>query len=163
MARVPEIVVETRNVAVGYYGDVCVVVALAVADLDTVREFRERMTQLARRRPGGFGLLFIVASGARPPDGPARTAASEMFEAVRPHLKVLAAQIEGSGFFTAAKRSIFTWLTTRIIGQAQVKTFARLDDATDFLVASMKELGMDTPASDELQRFGRRLYPGSAA
>jgi hypothetical protein len=112
------------------------------------------MLSVARHSPSGrIALLFIVADSSSPPAGPARTAAEQMFAALQPNLCAVAGVLEGSGFMAAAKRSVFTFATSRMIARATVKTFDQVDPASGWLIERCREQGVACPTATALVSF----------
>jgi hypothetical protein len=147
------VVVETATLTVAHAAQVCVVVPRGPPTTEGVRHIHGALEQLARRVKTGIGMLFVVGERVAPPSGDTRTAVAEMFRAMHPHLKVVSAQMAGSGFIAAAKRSVFTWATSRLLGTTPVRVFGDLADAADWLHARSGELGLACPPSLDLQAF----------
>jgi hypothetical protein len=78
-----------------------------------------------------------------------------MFLALQPNLCAVAGVLEGSGFMAAAKRSVFTFATTRMIARAAVKTFDHVDVATVWLIDRCREQGVACPTTTALAAFAR--------
>jgi len=155
-----DVLIERPDLALAHCEQVCIAIPRGHASVDMVREIRHGLEALARRFDDkGIALLFIVAETSSTPNGAARDAAGEMFDAVRPYLRVLSAQMEGSGFAAAAKRSVFTWATSKMLGKTPVKTFARLAEATAFLETKCSELRMPCPSRETLEAVVRRIHP----
>jgi hypothetical protein len=145
------------------FDSVCVATALAPATSAMIAEVNAGLVEAVRRnRERGFALLLYIGQGSDPPTGPARQAAEEMFSALRGTAKVVAVMMEGTGFVAAAKRSVLTWLTHRMIKEAPMKTFNDLSAASEWLVAKCKELKLPAPTSAALSRDVAALVSRSA-
>lgn len=158
MREEPQIVVDKPELVVAHYQQICIAIPRGDPDTAMIENIRGGMTALARRAGGSVGLLFIVAAKSSAPTGRTREAAAEMFDELRPNLKAVSAHMEGSGFAAAAKRSVFTWATQRMLGKTPVKTFGRLADSTHWLELKCKELKLNCPTSLELQSFVSRIH-----
>ena len=112
----------------------------------------------ARAGPGGIGMLFVVPKTSETPDGPVRTAAGKMFEGLRDHLRVVATQIEGTGFAAATKRSIFTWATSNMLGKTPIKTFGGLAEATVWLAAQCAAQNVACPPAAVLHEIALKHH-----
>jgi hypothetical protein len=154
-----EVLVDRADVAVAHCDQVCVAIPRGPVTTDLVREIRTGMEKLAKRFDNGIALLFIVAEKSGAPSGDARKEAGDMFDAMRPHLRVVSAQMEGSGFLAAAKRSVFTWATSKMLSKTPIKTFAQLNDATAWLEMKCEELRLPCPSHDALDGLVRRIHP----
>ncbi|HWE29470.1 MAG TPA: hypothetical protein VHB97_15780 [Polyangia bacterium] len=155
-----DVLIDRPDLALANCDQICIAVPRGVANAALVREIRRGMEALAGRYGDkGIGLLFIVAETSSAPTGDARHEAGEMFDAMRPYLRVLSAQMEGSGFAAAAKRSVFTWATSKMLGKTPVKTFARLAEATAWLETKSAELRLPCPSRDTLEAVVRRIHP----
>jgi hypothetical protein len=80
-----------------------------------------------------------------------------MFAALQPNLCALAGVLEGSGFAAAAKRSVFTFATSRMIARAVVKTFDQVDPGIGWLTDRCREQGVACPAATALAAFAREV------
>jgi hypothetical protein len=153
-----EVVVRSDGLAVGRAADVGVAVPYGDATVELVNGIREGLLSVARSSPSGrIALLFIVAESSSPPAGAARAAAAEMFAALQPNLCAVAGVLEGSGFMAAAKRSIFTFATSRMIERAQVKTFDQLAPAVSWLQQRCREQGVACPTAAALESLAREM------
>src|SRR5689334_8912537 len=96
--RDAEIVSITPTLAIARYADVCIAIPRGNATSAGVGRLRDGVTAVARR-PGcqGIAFLFFIAEPVGPPSGEARAAAREMFTALRPSIKAMAAILEGTG------------------------------------------------------------------
>ena len=160
MRESTDVLIERSDLALAHCDQICVAIPRGLASVELVREIRQALESLARRYGDkGIALLFIVAETSSAPKEAAREAAGEMFESIRPYLRVLSAQMEGSGFAAAAKRSVFTWATSKMLGKTPVKTFARLAEATAWLETKCAELRMPCPSRDTLDAVVRRIHP----
>jgi hypothetical protein len=153
--------VETPTLSVAHAAHICIAIPRGPATSDGVRHIRGALEQLAQRVKSGIGLLFIVAEGVGPPSGETRREVAEMFRAMHPHLKVIAAHMAGSGFIAAAKRSVFTWATSNLVGKTPIRAFSELAEATTWLHARATALDMACPSSLELQTFVSASVPSA--
>jgi hypothetical protein len=153
-----EVIARAPAFVIARIADVCITVPRGHADVDLVNGIREGMLSVARQSPSGrIALLFIVADSSSPPAGPARTAAEQMFAALQPNICAIAGVLEGTGFVAAAKRSVFTYATSRMIARAAVKTFADVDPATGWLIERCREQGVACPTATALVSFAREV------
>jgi hypothetical protein len=114
----------------------------------------------ARRTPAsGFAFLLHIGEHGDPPTGQARDDAVAMFESVRGQMRAIAAVMVGSGFMASARRSVLTWLTSRLVGATPMKTFSHTPQAADWLVEKCRELKVPCPSSAKLQRTVEELIP----
>jgi hypothetical protein len=154
-----EVLIERPDLAVAIHDRILIAIPRGVADIAVVRDIRAGLETAGKRAGGGgIGFLFVVAATSTTPTGMAREEAAAMFDAARPYLRVLSAQLEGTGFAAAAKRSVFTWATSRMLGKTPVKTFAILGDAADWLETKCKELGIPCPPVHQLEASVRRIH-----
>ena len=160
MREATEVLIERPDLALAHYDQVCVAIPRGAANVDLVKDIWRGMETLAKRwGDKGIALLFIVAETSSTPSGDARHEAGQMFDAMRPYLRLVSAQMEGSGFAAAAKRSVFTWATSKMLGKTPVKTFARLTEATAWLEVKSGELKLPCPPRDSLEAMVRRIHP----
>ena len=160
MRESTDVLIERGDLALAHCDQVCIAIPRGSATSDLVTDIRRGMETLAKRYGDkGIALLFVVAETSSTPSGEARHEAGEMFDAMRPYLRVVSAQMEGSGFTAAAKRSVFTWATSKMLGKTPVKTFARLSEATAWLEVKCAELRMPCPSRESLDALVRRIHP----
>jgi hypothetical protein len=153
-----EVITVAPAVVIARIADVCVTVPRGHADVELVNGIREGMFSVARQSPSGrIALLFIVADSSSPPTGQARTVAEQMFAALQPNLCAVAGVLEGTGFMASAKRSVFTFVTSRMIARAAVKTFDQVDPAIGWLVERCREQGVACPTPTALASFAREV------
>jgi hypothetical protein len=153
-----EVVTVKPAVVIGRIADVCIGVPRGLSDLEVVATLREGMLSVARQSPNGrIGLLFLVAETSTPPAGPARAAANEMFSTLQPNICALGGVLEGSGFMAAAKRSVFTFATARVLTHAIVKTFEQVEPASVWLVDRCREQGVACPTAAALAAFAQEV------
>ncbi len=159
MRESTDVLINRPDLALAHCEQICIAIPRGRAEVDLVRDIRRGMELLAKRYDErGFALLFIVAETSSTPSGAARDAAGEMFDALRPYLRVVSAQMEGTGFAAAAKRSVFTWATSKMLGKTPVKTFARLGEATEWLESKCGELGLPCPPRATIEALVRRVH-----
>jgi hypothetical protein len=153
-----EVITRTQALVIARIADVCVAVPRGHADVALVNGIREGLFAVARQSPSGrIAMLFIIADSSSPPAGPARTAAEDMFVALQPNLCAVAGVLEGTGFMAAAKRSVFTFATSRMIARAAVKTFDQVDSAIGWLTERCREQGVACPTATALASFAREV------
>jgi hypothetical protein len=151
--RAPDMVVTLEQ-------GVCIATADAPATQVVIAALREALNEAARRSGArGFAHLMRIGEGSHAPTGPARDDAAAMFDSLRGQLRVMAVVMQGSGFVASAKRSVLTWLTSRILGETPVKVVNQPPEACDWLVAKCRELGLACPPSTALQRTLEELLP----
>jgi hypothetical protein len=146
-----DILLSTPELFIAYHAQVCIIIPRSVPDVPMLDSIRLGLNGLSSRHPSGVALLFIVDAKSPPPDGAARAAAADFFANARTQIKVMSAHIVGAGFVAAAKRSVFTWLTSGMLGKLPFKTSASIGEACDWLEAQCKTLGVKCPSSAELQ------------
>jgi hypothetical protein len=153
-----EVISRQPELVVARISDVCIAIPRAAAETELIALLRDNMLQVARQSPSGrIALFFLVTDSASPPSGPARSAAEEMFIALQPNICAVAGVLEGSGFMASAKRSVFTFLTARMIGRASVKTFEKVDVASSWLIDRCREQGVACPSATALLSFVREV------
>jgi hypothetical protein len=153
-----EVITRSAALSIARAADVCIAVPRGDASVELVAGIREALLSIARQSPSGrIALLFIVADSSSPPAGAARSAAGEMFATLQPNLCAIAGVLEGTGFMAAAKRSIFTWATSRMIARAPVKTFDHLEPATGWLEQRCREQGVACPTATSLASLARQV------
>ncbi len=145
----PELVIAHRD-------RVCIAVCRGDITSDLIRRTQDGVLALAKGNGAGVGYLFVVAEGAAIPTD-TREAAGKMFDAIRPHLKVLAGHIEGTGFKASAKRSLFTFATASILRGTQVKAHGELAEATTWFEGKCKEAKLGCPSAKDLQALVTRF------
>ncbi len=159
MRESTDVLVQRPDLALAHCEQICIAIPRGAAEIDLVRDIWRGMEMLGKRYGDkGIAPLFTVAETSSTPSGEARGEAGKMFDAMRPYLRVVSAQMEGSGFAAAAKRSVFTWATSKMLGNTPIKTFARLMQATTWLEAKCKELKLPCPPRDVLEGVVRRIH-----
>ena len=148
---------QSANLVVAHRDRVCIAICRGDITVDMIQRTREGVLALAKANSNGVGYLFILPEISSVPAGPVREAVGQMFDAVRPHLRVVSGHIDGSGFRASAKRSVFTFATSRILGGTQVKAHGSLVDATTWLETKCKDAGLACPASRDLQALVTKL------
>jgi hypothetical protein len=148
---------QSADLVIAHRNRVCIAICRGDLTVDVVQRTREGVLALAKAHSGGIGYLFVVPEISGIPAGPVRDAVGQMFDAVRPHLRVVSGHIDGSGFRASAKRSVFTFATSRILGGTQVKAHGSLVDATTWLEAKCKDAGLACPAGRDLQALVTKL------
>jgi hypothetical protein len=146
-----QVVIDRENLWVGHYGHVCIAYPRGETDAALITDVGRGVNILFKRVPTGIGLLMVIGTGSPAPVGEVREAAVKMFSEFEPKLKALAALVEGEGFVAAAKRSVFTFLISRVLRKKPVKTFAQIGQAADWMEAQGKLAQFDCPTSEELQ------------
>jgi hypothetical protein len=155
-----EIILVEKGLAVARAADVCIAVPRGTSDTALVKKIHAGLERVAlQSATGRIALLFFVAESSTAPEGPARAAAGEMFEALKPNLHAIAAFMEGSGFMAATKRSVFAFATSRYLGKTPVKTFDQLSPAAAWLQTRCRELGVACPPSTNLEALVREIHP----
>jgi hypothetical protein len=153
-----EVIARTPTFVVARIADVCITMPRGNADVELVNGVRDGMVSVARQSPTGrIALLFIVAGSSGAPTGRARLAAEQMFAALQPNLCAVAGVMEGSGFLVSAKRSVFTFVTTRMIARTPVKIFDEVDPAIGWLIDRCHEQGVACPTATKLASFAHEV------
>lgn len=145
--------VEKPSLMVAQSAHICIVVPRGVPTVEDVRHIHGGLEQVVKKVKRGVGVLLVVSERVSPPSGDARHEVSEMFRAMRPHLKVISAHLAGNGFVASAKRSVFTWATSHMLGKTPIRAFGDLAGAADWLYDRAAVLELDCPSSLDLQTF----------
>lgn len=157
-ALATDIYTDEPDLAVARYADLCVAVVRAdmtVAMLTRIRNGMGSVQQQADRR--GIGLFIVVSDKAGPPSGGVRDALAETITARGPELKVICFVLEGSGFMASAKRSVFTFATSRVIRGTPIKTFVEAREAAVWSKSTCADQGLVCPSATGLQTVVREL------
>lgn len=148
---------QAPNLVIAHRDRVCITLCRGDLTADLIKRTRDGVLALAKGKSPGVGYLFVLADHSGVPDAPAREAIGQMFDALRPHLRVVSGHIEGSGFKASAKRSVFTFATSRILKGTAVKAHGKIEEATDWLESKCKEAQLACPPSKDLQALVTRL------
>jgi hypothetical protein len=142
--------------------NVCIAMPRGPANADLIAAMRAGLTAVAQRtRNDGFALLLDIGAGSDPPSGATRDAAATVFESFQGPMRAMAVVLEGTGFVVAAKRSVVTFLTRRMVGSTPLRTFAQLADGADWVTARCTALGIPCPSSTALVRTVRDIDAGA--
>jgi hypothetical protein len=152
------IVLTESNFILASYGAVEIGVVDGPTSVDQINAFVTHLRSGGQRNPNGFALMFIIRAGAQLPSAEVRSRFELGIRAQKGKLKVLVGVIEGSGFATATKRSVFTMIaTTGLMGHLNVKVLADVPKACAWLAAEGPALGVPAPPAGELAAFAAKL------
>ena len=151
------IVLTEPNFILAYHGPVEIGVVDGLTTVDQVTALGTELRAGAQRNPGGFALMFIIREGAQLPSKEVGDRFQIGVRAQKGKLKLLVGVIEGAGFASAAKRSVFTMLLTSFMGSVGVKVFADAPKACVWLSAEAQAAGLTLPPAASLAAFAAKL------
>jgi hypothetical protein len=111
---------------------------------------RSQLHATLRSHPDGIGLLFIIAESSTLPDSDVRTAVAATFKELGPKIVLLGAAMEGVGFGPAAKRSVFTLVSSSVFGAVRMKVLGSAAEACDWMDTNATKAGLKSPSAIEL-------------
>jgi len=147
---------QSPDLVIAHRDRVCIALCRGEITADLIKRAQDGVLALAKGNSSGVAYLFVLAEGAGIPAS-LRDAIGKMFDAIRPHLRVISGHIAGSGFRASAMRSLFTFATSRILKGTPVKAHGDLVEATLWLEARCKEATLGCPPSKDLHALVTRL------
>jgi hypothetical protein len=155
----PAIILSQPRLLVATHGALLISVVNGETPPEEMDLLAAEMRGAARRSVTGMAFLFVVSSGAHHPSGAVRQRYVQALKDIQPKLKAFAAVIEGSGFATATKRSIFTMLTSHFLGKVPLKVFADTSSACAWLTKQSEVKSLELPTTATLTAFIASLPP----
>lgn len=113
---------------------------------------RDSLEALASRYPGTTNLVVVVEQGSTPPDAELRKLTMDMVAKLEDRIRSIAVVIEGSGFKTAAIRSVLSGMALLRKVKTPVMFSASLGDAASWVV-----LQCPSASADDIRDAHERL------
>jgi hypothetical protein len=143
--------------AVGAMGPVAGIFHCGPPTAGHIAAMRGQLKQLAAAYPSGIGLVFVIAETSGVPPVEVRDAATRMFQEAGSSLKLCAAILEGSGFAAAAKRSVFTLVSSSVFGTVKLKVFGAVPEGCLWLATESARAGIGIQGGAELRALVDRM------
>ncbi len=135
--------------ALATWGNVFVIIWRNETTIQGVEAFRAASLQFAKAHPEGIGLLTIIVDKAPMPPSKARDRLAAYMRDPNNGIRASGVLFEGSGFRSAAVRSVVTGLTIIARQAFPHKVFANINDTADFLAPLLSEAcGEDVGSQD---------------
>jgi len=153
MAGLAETLAEHRSVTILGVDGVAVVLPKGQPDEEAVRAIDAALRAYAKRRGERLRLLIVVSQSVRPPSPDARTPARAMFAGFEDHVALLATVFEGSGFMTAAKRSVYTFVSGLLRRSVPGRVFPSVPQALAWMERECRARELPAPRSGRLAQL----------
>ncbi len=157
MPSSPTIVLQESNFIAATLGVLVVAVVDGLTAPEQMDSLATQMRASARLHAGGIAFLFIIRDSAALPPTSVRQRFEKMMREMQGKLKLLAVVIEGSGFASAAKRSVFTMISAQIVGKISLKVFAASPKACAWLAGMSATQALELPPAATLAAFAAGL------
>ncbi len=132
----PNVYEATPDHIVGTWNNVSLIIWRVATFSNAVDLSQRTSEELARKYPGGIGLLTIIEQSAPMPPSEARSRIADFF-ASADYIKASSVAFEGTGFRAGAVRSVVAGLTMLARQPFPHKIFATLKEATDWQVPEL--------------------------
>jgi hypothetical protein len=123
-----QIVINTDDYVLASWQQIFAVIWRRETSVEAALHLRYACADFAREHPRGIGLLTVVGASAPLPTAAARKAVADFLAEGSAYIKCSAVVIEGSGFRSAAVRSVVTGLTL-LAQQAYPHRVCDIEDA----------------------------------
>jgi hypothetical protein len=153
MSQLPAIVLQEQNFIVAQHGLVTIGVVDGLTEPEQMDSLATQLRASAQQNPGGIAYLFIIRDGAQLPPPAVRSRYERTMKEMQGKVRVMAVAIEGAGFGSAAKRSVFTMISGHVIGKIKLKVHPDAPKACAWLAAEGVSCGLALPTAGALASF----------